>query len=340
VEALKGALRTLRAALLVALGSFAAPRRALAQEVGKEPIRLEYRASEGCPDVETFVARVRARTSRVRVALPGEAARTFAIVLVDGSPASGEVGVVDGEHPESARRVQGATCSEVADALALIVGLAVNPRTTAAAPADEVYDRGVPGTVPPPSSSQVERPERRSARLPAAGSVFAGADFTVTSGLAPDARVGGSPYVGWQAREDSLVAPEVRLAVVRSVSAVPAGSSGTASFDWTAGRLDGCPIAWRRATLRLRPCARIEVGSVGVATVNVPAPRSLLRGWFAAGPLIRAQWNVIDTLFADAELALLLRATNDRFVVLPDSTVYQVPVLGLTAGLGVGALFP
>src|SRR5579872_2571850 len=107
------------AALVVAL-----PGVAFAQTLQREPIRIAYEASPGCPDAETFAARVIARSSRLRLAERGEPARTFAVTLVEGTPSTGELNVVDGENVESARRITSETCADVAEAMSLIVALA------------------------------------------------------------------------------------------------------------------------------------------------------------------------------------------------------------------------
>src|SRR5258708_15601464 len=131
---------------LIALDSVTgAAARAVAQE-SAEPIRLVYRASEGCPDEASFVARVRARTARARLAWAGESSRTFTVVVEAGPPPSGRVTVDNADQAEGTRRVQADTCSDVADALALVVALATDPRGYAApAPA-------------PPSSARVASP--------------------------------------------------------------------------------------------------------------------------------------------------------------------------------------
>jgi hypothetical protein len=309
----------------------------LAQEDDAEAIRLSYSALGHCPDEADFSARVRARTTRLRFAQPGETARRFDVTLFDGAPASGEISVVDAEGPHGARRVRAATCAEVADAIALIVALAVNPETPAHH--DSVPVRA--GTRIPGASdaSPARRTETTSAEVTStAGRVFAGADLALNGGVTPDVLAAGSPYLGWQATDGTL-APELRLSAIRSMSN-EAVSNGQASFAWTAGRLDGCPVAWQAAALRVAPCARIEAGAMQVETTGVPAPRTRLGGWFAAGALMRAEWGLVDALFVDAELAALVRATNDRFVVLPDTTLYQVRLMGLGAALGLGARFP
>ncbi len=338
-----------RAASVVAVGLAWMPGRSLAQDLQREPIRIAYEASPGCPDAAAFAARVQTRSSRVRFAEPGESARTFAVTLVDGSPATGELNVIDGDHVDSPRSVHAETCADAADAMALIVTLAANPlrKTGKVTPASTEDAREGSGSLhrhraseavlPPP---EVARPEPRRERTPSPGISYAGADFTLTGGVTPDALVGGSPYFGWRARDEGPIAPEFRVAIVRSIGSVGASAGGTVSFEWTAGRLDGCPLAWRPLTLRLTACARIEAGAVRVDASGIQDPRAPVTGWFAAGPVVRAQRIIVDALFADVELGALVRATNDRFVVLPTSTVYEVPLVGLSAGAGLGALFP
>jgi hypothetical protein len=320
-----------------------------AQDIQREPIRIAYEASPGCPDADFFAARVISRSSAVRLAQPGEAARTFAVTLVDGAPATAELNIVDGEHVESARSVQAETCSDAAEAMALIVALAANPSRRTRVVAAPVPSLEIPEVrphraarrprIPPPLRRAAGNPEPKPERPPSSGVAYAGADLTVTSGVTPDALVSASPYFGWQGRADHFVAPEFRVAVVRSLSAVGVGPGEEASFVWTAGRLDGCPFAWRSTVSRVAACARIEVGALRVDTAGVEDPRTPVRGWFAAGPLVRAQRLLVDALFVDVEIAALIRATDDRFVIAPAGAVYDVPVVGVSAGIGLGALF-
>jgi hypothetical protein len=273
----------------------------------------------------------------VRFAQPGETVRRFDVTLFDGAPASGEISVVDAEGPHGARRVRAATCAEVADAVALVVALAVNPET----PAHHASAPVRTGTRIPGASGPLPPQRTGIARVgvtPKTWRFFAGADLALNGGVTPDVLAAGSPYLGWQAT-DGILVPELRLSAIRSMSNEVV-SNGQASFAWTAGRLDGCPVAWQSAAWRVAPCVRIEAGAIQVETTGVPAPRTRLTGWFAAGALVRAEWDLADALFADTELAALVRAANDRFVVLPDTTLYQVRRIGLGAALGLGARFP
>jgi hypothetical protein len=306
---------------------------ALAQEYA-EPIHLLYRAPPGCPDETAFVTRVRARTARMRLAGASEAVRSFTVEVESGRSALGRVVVEDRDHSQSTRQVRADTCSDVVDALALMVALAVDP--TSVAPTAATSSEAPPAV----SSSTESRLSTASPRL--GGAVFGGADFAVATDVTPRTLLAGSPYVGWRsATAERLFAPSLRAAFIRAGSGMLGVPGGTAEFTWTVGRLDGCPIAWPRGALRVTECVRVEAGTLEAgAGMGVPAPRTALRAWLSAGALARAEWSFLPPIFIDAEAGAVLRVMQDRFYFNPAmTTAFQVPPLGVTAGVGVGALF-
>jgi hypothetical protein len=295
-----------------------------------EPIRLAYHATEGCPDEAGFVTRVRARTARARLAWAGESARTFTVVVEAGPTPSGHVTVEGGDRTEGTRRVQADSCSDVADALALVVALAIDPRSSAPQ---------APPPPPAPTSSSPQATEQRSG----GGSLSAGADFVVATGVAPNLPVAGSPYLGWRATGETLFEPSLRLALLRAGSGMfaVATATGKAAFTWTVGRVDVCPIVWPRGVVRVIECARFEAGALDtMGTWDVAMTKTTTRPWLAAGPVARAEWSFLRWAFIDAEVGILVRLLEDRFYFKPDNTtVYQVPPIGVTGGAGVGVHF-
>jgi hypothetical protein len=300
-------------------------------ETEAEPIRLAYRAPPGCPDEAAFVARVRARTTKVRLAWAGEAARAFT-VAVEKTPAPlGRVIVENRDHSEATRQVQADTCADVVDALALVVALAVDPMAMSPT---EAASPQAPPAAPSPSA-------RQPAHLPGDGGVFGGVDVALASDVEPRIVVAGSPYVGWRATGARLFAPSLRLAFILATTGMIPLTGGTAAFTWTVGRLDGCPIAWPRGALRVAECMRLEAGALEAAAgTEVSGPRTVLRAWVAAGALARAEWSFFPPVFVDIEAGALVRVTQDRFYFSPGNTpAFDVPPLGATAGVGVGVLF-
>ncbi len=133
---------------------------ALAETGPDEPIRLEYRATFGCPDEANFLERVRARTASVRFVREGAPARVFSVTLAAGPPSWGSVTICNRDREEGARRLEADSCDHVADGVALMVALAVDPHAVARpAPATaEIEASVVPQSaeVPDASSATVE----------------------------------------------------------------------------------------------------------------------------------------------------------------------------------------
>ena len=234
--------------------------------------------------------------------------------------------------------MQADTCSDVVDALALMVALAIDPGAVNPVPA------APSARAPEVLSAAASAPA--SSLAPAArshddGGMLGGVDFAVATDVMPQLVLAGSPYVGWRATGARLFAPSFRLSFILAGSGTLDVTGGTARFTWTVGRLDGCPIAWPRGALRVSECVRLEGGTLEVAGgMGVTAPRSSPRGWAAIGPLARAEWSFLPPVFVDAEAGALVRVTQDRFYFNPGmTTAFEVPALGVTAGVGVGALF-
>jgi len=169
---------------------------------------------------------------------------------------------------------------------------------------------------------------------------FLGADLAVATGVSPDALFGVSPAVGWRSSSKTLLAPEVRLAFLRAASGTIVASPGEASFTWTVGRADVCLLSLPPGPARVQACARIEAGALEAAGSHIADAHDRMLGWFAAGPLARAEWDLLAPLFVEAEVAAMVHATTDSFYFVPYTTsFYQVPLLGLDASAGLGVHF-
>ena len=127
-----------RGAVAVAIGALAigaAPLGIAAASADEplEPIVLRYEAEAGCPDAAEFGGEVRGRASRARLADPGERARTFTVRITRaGRTFRGPLEVRETAGDSSARDVSGASCAEVASALALVTALAIDPQAATA----------------------------------------------------------------------------------------------------------------------------------------------------------------------------------------------------------------
>lgn len=112
------------------------------------PRGLVYRAPTGCPPEADFVTQVAARGGRFR---PDDE-RTFEVdVVLRGEAFSGSLRLREGERESEAREVTGQSCAEVADALAVVTALALQPSAAS--------DRAQPPPpVPPPAPALAPEP--------------------------------------------------------------------------------------------------------------------------------------------------------------------------------------
>ncbi len=264
-------------------------------------------------------------SARFRAATPSEAARVFEVIIDGGAPSTGRITIHGADHVlVGARSVQGDTCADVAEAIALVIALAVDPRAT-------------PPETPRPSIQTALAGNLREVRPQRA---FVGADIAVVSGAGPTALLAVSPFVGWRANGSSALDPSLRLAFLRAgTGSFQAPLHASASFTLTVGRLDACPATFRHGLIRGTACVRVEAGALEAAGGNIAGARSSVRPWLAAGPLARAEVSPIARLFMDFEAGALFRIYDDRFAFAPDVPLYEVPVVGFFVGAGAGVDF-
>jgi hypothetical protein len=334
--------------------------RVRADDTAQESVRIQYEAASGCPSADAFVAAVSARTTRMRIATVSERARTFHVMLANSARGiDGRVTIRDVESRERHRDVSGVSCAEVADVLALVVALAIDP---AAIVAPRASTTPPPSAIPVPALSTAvlaapstngvvsSPPDTRAAAVrealpsspPAAGWRWAlGAGAVVGTGVTPATLIGPDVFVELRSRATAWSAPAFRLSLQRTSSSTLEEPGGTAHFVWTVVRADACVQAWRPPASRFAfdTCARVEAGALEARGGGVAHAKSTASPWLGAGPAARARLRLVGTLFVDAEIALRFAIAHDRFYFEPDATFYEVPIVGATFGAGMGASF-
>ncbi len=141
-RAARALLRTAAAGLLIA--TVVGIRMATADEP-EILAHLEYRAAPACPGEDAFVALVHARMPRVRFVERGERDEKGRAFLVEAAiagtqtsshraGASGTLTVMVRRPFGGTRRIEAKTCADVTNALALMLVLAIDPRSLVAAP--------------------------------------------------------------------------------------------------------------------------------------------------------------------------------------------------------------
>lgn len=330
-----------------------------------EPIRVELKAHAGCPNENAFFSAVQARTSHVRRADAGEAARLFRITIEKaGDESVGTIVLGDA----GSRTVKGGTCDEVVSALAFVAAVAVDPAVALGPPASAsttIVTSAAPSGVTSvaPSASVTDVMSAPSGSTSSTGSpptaptastdVGAGAPPFPSEGPRVSAGVGvaafgaNAPglvaytpfYLQVHEALGGVLSPAGRLSIARgSGGTVPTGV-GTASFRWTIAQLDVCPLRFPLlATLGVRPCLGIEGGSLS-AEGETTTPRSDTRLWLAARLLVRVEWVVFDTVVVDAFGGIAAPFVRDRFVFDPSTPVYRAPAAYPMFGASLGVFF-
>ena len=325
--------------LAIALALALAPESVAADEES-QPVRLELRAPQGCPTAARFWDRVRGRTRRARIAKAGEAARLVRVIIVpdEGSRVSGSVTIDENGGVAARREVGGGACADVADALALVVALAIDPLAQlTAAPVEEPSPDPRPRDLQVIDEEDVARQRRPPPPPPTRWRLGLGAQVAMAMGSAPNALFGAALF-------GELRAPSTRGAVRLSLEGATSSSTlgpAEARFTLWGGRLDACPVGVAAGAFGIEPCAAFEAGAMVAAGAAVQNAQTHVRPWLAPGAILRARWSFAPArLHVEAEGGALFAIVRDEYFFQPQTSVYAVPLVGARAAVGVGVAFP
>ena len=256
--------------------------------IAAEPVRLVYSAPATCPDEETFLQAVRARTTEAQfISDRARATRTFVVSLrASEARTAGTLQVIDGQARSAERRFEAADCAQVVSALALLTALTIDPNASM----DES-----PGSIgAPPAATVVAPAEVAPAPTPAVAAPagvrprwrFAmGLGVTLETGIFPAVAVAPQLF-GDVAREPhGPWSPSFRAGVLYAETGVVSPASPAARYVWGAVRLEGCPVrlAFAANRVEIRPCGVVDVGVLWAEGTEVAVPVPATRPWFAAG---------------------------------------------------------
>jgi hypothetical protein len=298
-------------------------------EAAGVPVRVYYRAPEGCGSAEGFFSHLAARNPEVRLAWAAEPA--FALSVVLEPRATDVVGALYLSDPAGFRTVRvvpGQNCDDVVAALALVAAVLTNPHAVGAPP---------PPVAPPPSVPLAPSPPPRKRNWWVGGGAGVGLHWAVAlppPSPSPSFELAGGLETG------SVLSPflSVGLHYARSTRTETAGR---ATFDWTAGRLVGCPIQWPgKGLLSLRSCALIEAGRLAVTGKRVTPSLAPEVPWWATGLLVRAEFRPLEPLAIVAEAGLVIPLRPAHFFFEPESPatqLFEVPLVAMDGRLGLVA---
>jgi hypothetical protein len=330
------------------------------------PDALDYQAPAGCPDAKSFAAAVEARGASFAGAASSEGARQLLVRIErEGGGFAGSLELRSGTELSEPRQVQGASCAEVSDALAVVTAIALQ-RDATALPATAVASPAVPAAavvappavVPPPSvesSGPLEVVMARKDLLVPSGKLVL--DHTSAFSLVGGAQLGAIPGV---------VLPRLDFDITRTnVVKTPGGSAFVLGNQfrvrWTllglaehraqgyqtsllglkAG-VGGCtPLSYNPNALILKVCSDFVVGVIDLTTTspNGGVRREKTQGLATASLEANLQYN-LSRLFhldfrAGGELWLnRISAERDD-----GSRLFQSPLFNAHVLVGIGLHF-
>ncbi len=284
-------------------------------------------APSGCASVASFSAALEAGSSRVRSGVSADRIEVRAAPRAEGG-AEGAITIVRAGVRSEQRRVEGASCAEVVDGLALVAALAWDdapdaPVERSATAAPRTTSIGLP---PAPDAAPRSRARSRWSLgiAPSGGTTSLGTDRAVLAwgGFLDLERTGAG------------FAPALRIGASHAAS--EAASYGMAeTLAWTYARVQACPVAGVLGAFSVRPCAQADFGVLYAASRN--AYQDATRAWIATGVAARLAWRSSLGMFVEIDPSLAMAATRPT---LPSGglalTRYRAPLAlpGLEIALG------
>jgi hypothetical protein len=340
-------------------------------------LALRYEAAaEGCPSRGEFAALVLARTPHVR--LTDDAARRWSVVLERRKGVFRGAFAVDGPGGRATREIEASTCTQLADAMSLVVALAVDPEAvltpglppTAPQASDPEAPRGPapPAPVadpvaalavssselsPEPSTAAAPAPallaheapsangpvSPRTTATPSPRRIAVGIAVELETDVAPEPVTGVALRAEYEMASSSWLAPSFGAELAGAASNVIEGAPEVAVWFATL-RLDVCPAraALGRTGVTVRACGAAAFGVVAARGVGAPNPDTAVRGWVDADLGLRARWEA-SRWFLGIEGGPVVPVTVPKFVFeQPYRFVYEAQV-GVRTALFAGVRF-
>lgn len=305
-------------AMVLGLALFAAP------PTGSGAYLLTYRAPEGCPTEAQMRAAVTAhvrngtRPSGVRIEIE--------IATLDGR-FRGDLLATDRFGSENRQSVDGATCGEIARALAFLAGLAIE--------LGERREVDLVATGAPPAA-QPAGPPPHAFRL--AGRILAG----VTGGLADAPSLMGEVGVAVEDVRPRVFAPALEGALLIAGDSQIVGPRGSAQLSLLGGRLAACPVRLSRSKAELRPCAGAAFGQVWARATSLTNAPTVTEPWLSAEVTLALRWFFTSQILAEVEggaVFPLVRPSYSFEFQPADQPLFTVPRVTGRIAAGVGFRF-
>ena len=318
-----------------------------------EGVHIDYSAPANCPDAESFVRSLRARTTRFREAEQDERARTFLVrVGAVGASFSGRLEIRSPDGRTAVRNVDAAICDEVSSALALISALAIDPNALMgnAKGTGKRQRESSPGSAAE-SDRQLHPPtEAEVAGLPPSGALEGSQPWRWSAGLAghttflasPAAGYGGDIFVEAEAPVSSRLGPAVRMGIFLNQADVDLPTGAAARLRWVLMEVEGCPFRLGGTRVAIHPCMSFHLGAIYGEGRRINQPKQAVSLWSDVGSVLRLRLSVTAQLLLEVQGGIMLplhRPTFDIRDMGSSTTAYSVPRLGGWGGIGAAYRF-
>lgn len=318
-------------------------------------IVIWYRASQGCPSGAEFVSGVEVEGRTTRLARVGDHVDYVITLESDGAASGGRLERQTEKGTIAISELRGAACSEVAEALALSLTLAVTPSQPAAAstpahaepPAVPPVSPNspAPASVPekPPDSSEKSADVRprasAAAALPRVPRWWVGGGFAGALGMTPDPSFGGSLFVAYDWALVSRRQPaSVRAGPAFSYSRTPVEGLGQVDQWVTTLALELCPLMVHAGWLGVAPCV-VGEGGWFVASTNRDTALTSVNFWGAAGPAVRGRAQLTSGL--QLGLTAAVKAPFSRLeLIAGEEVLYRTPPVVFSLGADLSWAIP
>jgi hypothetical protein len=317
-------------------------------------VRLELDAPPECARRDELVARVAARSSRIRFVAESRVATVLRVAIGAGAH-GGFVAELDVAEPDGrrfARRIEAGSCTQATDALALVIAITFDPMyaaTTAESPAADAptppTSAPVPSAPPPPpvAPPPVERAGtdlgREPPRLPTVQRGTLGAGGEIVWGPAPGPLYGFALTAAYTMDRHSLLSPAVSASFAHLWADPFTEQGGIATFSLDAGTLDLCPLRFLVPPLGVAACATGAYGRLSARGTETYSPQVASRPLATAGGAMLLTVDLGTRFEVRGRFGAGASLVRDSFEFTPD-VFHRTASVTLVGDLGVGVRFP
>jgi hypothetical protein len=332
------------ASTLFLIGVLASMTAALDATTEVKSVQVEVDAPEGCASANDFFASLQSRTRLVRQATGDEPRTTLEVRLVEMRRyVLGELRIVDDRGETDTRKVQGANCNDVVQALSLAAAVALDPSvllpTTDNNPAPATT---VPANPPPTVAPAVVEPMEagKPTDSPSPPALRSGPRFEVgaasvgsvvlSSGISPGMAVFGR----WAPAGSGRFRPTMGMAITYLRNDV-LQDPGAARASLSGLGATVCGTGWGASVMTVKACGLVMAGLLSVRGQQVARKSSVDLLWLSAGAVVRTAFHLGRGFSLDLEAGVSAPFFRREFyTTLPSHVVQKTPIVSPVAALG------